>query len=659
MDRRSPHAGAVGLRRFVWAGVLSALAATTVISLGAQATPALPCGIDLKLLVISADGREAVLPAITRTLDYLGTPYKLHIATQAPGAITSAVLKSGCRGLYQGIIQTSATLAYQPVGSTAWLSAITPPETEALVAYATEFDVRQVNWYAFPRAEEGLFFSSATGTSTTPMNVTFTAAGKALFPYLSVVNPVQRNAASLLFPRRNAAFSITHSWVYLATAADALTVPLMTSPTGHVLAAVRNFTDGREMLTMTFDGNPHLTHSIALGYGLVNWVTRGLFVGERRIYASPQVDDLFLDNDRWLPSIPCGTPVDGTGNNIRMTGDDLVKVVNWQRLRRSVPTTKDIRLTMAYNGLGTVAGEYPNDTLTPTARKYQGEFYWVSHTFTHPMLDVPTTYNETLGELTLNQQTARTLGFSLYTPRNLVTPNVSGLENIEAMRAMYDAGVRYIVSDTSRPGYDNPFPNVGIPNSLVPAVYMIPRRPNNLYFNVAAPADWVAEYNCMYRGYWGRNLTYAEILDVESQFLVTYLLRGEMDPWMFHQPNLDNYGNGRTLLTDLIDLSVAKYEATYNLPILSPPMEEIGRKMQERGALRTGNVRAYRGTDGTVNVTASPGVTVPVTGFNVAGAQVYGGQPTAYVKIPAIGASVLSPPAPANKDDKKKKKKDK
>jgi hypothetical protein len=639
MDRRSPRAGAVGLRRFVWASVLSALAATTVISLSAQTTSALPCGIDLKLLVISADGREAVLPAITRSLDYLGTPYTLHIASQQPGAITSNFLKSGCRGLYQGIIQTSASLAYQPPGSTAWLSAITPTETQAIVAYATEFDVRQVNWYAFPRAEEGLFFSSATGTSATGMNVTFTAAGKALFPYLSVVNPVQRNVASLVFPRRNATFTINHAWVYLATATDALTVPLMTSPTGHVLAAVRNFADGREMLTMTFDGNPNLTHSVGLGYGLVNWVTRGLFIGERRIYASPQVDDLLLDNDRWVPSIPCGTPVDGTGNNIRMTGDDLVKVVNWQRLRRQVPTTKDLRLTMAYNGYGATTGAYPKDTLTPAVKKYQGDFYWVSHTFTHPMLDVPTTYTETLTELTLNQQTAATLLFRLYTPKNLVTPNVSGLENIDAMRAMYDAGVRYIVSDTSRPGYDNPSPNVGITNQLVPGVYMIPRRPNNLYFNVAAPADWVAEYNCMYRTYWGRNLTYAEILDVESQFLVTYLLRGEMDPWMFHQPNLDNYGSGRTLLTDLIDLTVAKYEAIYNLPILSPPMDEIGKKMQERGALRTANVRAFRAPDGSVTVTAPPGITVPITGLNVSGAAVYGSQPTAYVKPASNGAS--------------------
>ena len=41
-------------------------------------------------------------------------------------------------------------------------------------------------------------------------------------------------------------------------------------------------------------------------YGIVNWATRGLFVGERHIYASPQVDDGFIDDERWVPSMACG-----------------------------------------------------------------------------------------------------------------------------------------------------------------------------------------------------------------------------------------------------------------------------------------------------------------------------------------------------------------
>jgi hypothetical protein len=55
------------------------LAASLAVGLGftsnlaGQGSP--PCGLEMRVLVISADGTEAGLPAITQTLEYLGTPY--------------------------------------------------------------------------------------------------------------------------------------------------------------------------------------------------------------------------------------------------------------------------------------------------------------------------------------------------------------------------------------------------------------------------------------------------------------------------------------------------------------------------------------------------------------------------------------------------------
>ena len=166
MDRRTPRAGAFGLRRLGCAFLLSALAATTITTtLEARRAAPLACGLDLKLLVLSADGHEAVLPAITQTLDYLGTPYTLHVVSAQPGAITPAFLKSGCRGFYQGIIQTTASLAYS--NGTVWGPSLKPAESDALIAYAAEFDVRQANWYAWPAATEGLFFTASPTRSST------------------------------------------------------------------------------------------------------------------------------------------------------------------------------------------------------------------------------------------------------------------------------------------------------------------------------------------------------------------------------------------------------------------------------------------------------------------------------------------------------------
>jgi hypothetical protein len=606
----------VGLRRLTCALLVSLATAATLVARDLTA-PVLPCGVDLKLLVLSADGTEPVLPAITRTLDYLGTPYVLHVAARDPGRVTPAFLKSGCRGLYQGVIQTSASLAYLPPGTSVWQEALTPAERQALNAYETEFSIRQANWYAFPSPDLGLFFAEAADTSTTPVPVTLTTAGKAVFPYLSAASLGGGPLGAALWGAPQP-LQIRNAWTYFATAADELTTPLIVDPQGRILAATRTALDGREMLTMTFDGNANLVHTVALAYGVVDWVTRGVFIGEHRVYMNVQVDDVLIHNNRWLPTTPCGTPYHETGVDVRMDGGDLLVTAVWQRIRQFVPLTADLRLTMAFNGAG-ATGIYPRDTLVPAVRALEGEFYWTSHTFSHPNLDA-ISYPVALEELEQNKRIARTklrLGRGRYDLETLVTPMVSGLGNEDAMQAAADAGIRYIVSDTSQPAYTSLPPNTGTTNSLVPEIFEIPRRPTNLFFNVAAPADWEAEYDCFYGGFWGRRLSYAEIVDKESDALLMYMLRGEIYPWMFHQANLHRYDGVHTLLTDLLDATLAKYRSVFNLPVTTVPMEEIGAWLENRMVLRDAVVTAFRRPDGTISIAADRRVTVPITGARV------------------------------------------
>jgi hypothetical protein len=63
---------------------------------------------------------------------------------------------------------------------------------------------------------------------------------------------------------------------------------------------------------------------------------------------------------------------------------------------------------------------------------------------------------------------------------------------------------------------------------------MIPRRPVNLYYNVTTPPNGTNEYNYLYHSYWGRDLTYDEILGKESDVLLR-TCSGRDRPWMFHQ----------------------------------------------------------------------------------------------------------------------------
>jgi len=79
--------------------------------------------------------------------------------------------------------------------------------------------------------------------------------------------------------------------------------PLLTDGSGNALSVIYNFGDGREYLTQTFDSNQFLTHDLVLAYGLVSWVTRGLFLGEYHVFATQSVDDFFINDAEWIPEI--------------------------------------------------------------------------------------------------------------------------------------------------------------------------------------------------------------------------------------------------------------------------------------------------------------------------------------------------------------------
>ncbi len=77
-------------------------------------------------------------------------------------------------------------------------------------------------------------------------------------------------------------------------------------------------------------------------------------------------------------------------------------------------------------------------------------------------------YSPALQEIKKNNDVANNLGLKTYHKKNLVTPDVSGLTNQKVLKAAFDAGVRNLVTDTSRAGYSNPSPNAGIYNAYQP-----------------------------------------------------------------------------------------------------------------------------------------------------------------------------------------------
>ncbi|MFT4692354.1 MAG: hypothetical protein ACI9OD_004587 [Limisphaerales bacterium] len=583
--------------------------ACLVLFVSRKANSAIPsAATDLKVLVIAAQTNDFSLGPIREALEFVGTPFDVHLATEIPGALTSDTLRTGTRGHYTGVILTSTSLGYTPDGGETWLSGLTGTEWSTLKQYEIDFSARRLNWYGSPGPDQGLNWSHATvDTLAAPITANWTPAAAAVFPYLNTSNSLP----------------ITNVWADLATPLNSNTTVWLNDGQGNALLSSAVLSDGREVATMTFDSANYLVSSTVIRHGLISWVAKGLFLGQRHTYLTAQIDDVFLADDIF------------TGGEYRQNSNDWHATITWQQGYNQRPSGANFRYDMVFNGQGTLPGFYENDDLTPYAMATEGVFKWISHTFTHPYL-THKTYEEAMPEIMLNNQKAVELGLTEFTPANMVTPNITGLENPSFLNAAYDAGIRYLVTDTSISHHKAPSPNAGIPNWYVPGILMIPRHANNLFYNVSTPTQWELEYNSIFNSFWGRDLAYAEILEDQSDLLLLPLLKGDVSPQMFHQPNVRDFnGQGNTLLGDLLDRVADKYEYFYNFPFLSPTQDKLGETVQSRMDYNTAGVIATLNADSSITLSVSNAAVIPVTGMRTASSELYAGQWITYVDLGA------------------------
>jgi hypothetical protein len=560
--------------------------------------------VEARMLVLSANGRESELGAIESVLDHRGVPYDVFIATAEP-PLTADRLQSGGHGFYQAIILCSSSLA---VGGTSTLSA---DEWAVLASYEEAFAIRRAVLAAW--ADPALGFGAATtvNTSSSPVAIDCTAAGKGVFRDVNcaVAQEIRGGTAYLARPLSGAPLT-----------------SLLTDGGGHALAAIHTGGDGRETLLLLFRNHADRTHSQQFLHGVLGWVSGGTYLGERRVDLGIQVDDLFL------------------GGDDRMTRADLRDDLAWLERRRARASTPDFRVTLAFNGVGT-----GDDLLTSEAIAQQGEWNWVSHTYSHAGLD-DISYADALGEFMQNIQIANDLPLAPFERRTLVTGNVSGLVNPDAMQAAWDAGVRSAVTDTSRDGCDNPSPNTTFYNVIEPGILLVPRRPTDMAYFASSPAEWLAWYNDAT----GSNLTYGQLLQRVSSNLFDYLLRGDADPWMFHQANLRAYDGVHSILADVIDRAVRRYELKMNVPVRTPTMQESARRFARRLDVDTAGVRATLFRGRALVIDAARTVSVPVTGVRAGDGESYGGDVIGLVSVvpgtstcvPLDAAGVGCSPAP-------------
>ncbi|MGU7783600.1 Agd3-related carbohydrate deacetylase [Burkholderia sp. PU8-34] len=542
-------------------GLLARSLAVAGLCAAANVSHAVPADaqIDLKILVLinkSAPNypNTPELLATRAMLDHLGVPY-LEYPYDNNTPTLPQLETAPDHALYQGIIM--------PLSDARFMNPATGALATMLTQYQFKYNVRLASVYTWPGDTGCLQYVGYRDTTSTPLNTTLTTTGKTLFPYMNAGSttgnplPVTNAWTYFMSPLSPPPTGVTVTSQIQAVGTNNVTYPVAaTCLFSNVTPTPAGQSTSREIMAISFDNNPYLIHSMTLSYGIVNWVTRGLFVGSRHVYMDPQVDDIGIPDeifpyalspyDVWYDvttgqSTPGGQcPYGGVSQTTGMTpceyrisGAEFDNVMAWQDNTNSgTANAGALKLTFAFNGSGFGTaygglGNYPpsgTDTLSTEVNANEYDFKWITHTYDHLLLEPNTTItppttvtsSQVTSELQNNDAVAQTIGFENYNTTDIVTPEISGLYWAPTLSALDSFGIKTLVSDSSKPtppvgisGCTQPTATNGVTYSLPPfnegkyncddtSIFEIPRYATALFYNVSVPDDWVKEYSYFY-----------------------------------------------------------------------------------------------------------------------------------------------------------------
>ena len=613
-----------------------------------QALAATSNRVELRLLLVSPTENDAGLAALEALCDQIGIPFETLIATKET-LNEARLLTANGDGRYQGVFLTNNQLVYNDDGT--YQSAFGADEWNLLWSYERDFGVRQVSLYTFPGTypeDYGVRVAGYKSTNDAPYPATLTQAGQSVF------------AA----PKQGVVIPIRYAYTYLAAVepGGVAAEPLITDAAGNALAVTSTAPDGRERLALTMAHSPYLLHTELLGYDLVRWVTRGVFLGERRFYLGLDEDDWFASTDKWNADLHA---LDG---EYRLTAEDVIATKAQQEaLRREYPvaaSSQPFTFTMAFNGYyadPSAPADCPTDTnpitspdpLTSVTRCLANDFYWVNHTYTHTVMDAPTSYSTAKNEIAKNKRLARNIGLTStrgYYAGSLVSGEISGLgwyapngvgnkidfgleaSNRAFLQAARDQGVRYLASNMSVKSHEPDCWGCGTPHPLEPSILLVPRWPTGMFYSTTTPTDLLDAYNRVYgpqgsAPYFDHDLTYDEFLDVDTDIALYHVMTGSPYQHYQHVTNLREYAPGHSLSYDWAERLVEKYSRFYDLPLLTLTWKELGQRVAERTSFRNADATGvWDKTTNRVTLTARNGGVVFATGMNLGARETYGGQ---------------------------------
>lgn len=412
--------------------------------------------------------------------------------------------------------------------------------------------------------------------------------------------------------------------------------------TTDTTAAVINNIGGREQMVWFMSWATDWSQtSNYLQHSYIHWMTRGLFVGKRKLYLNTQVDDMQLETDIYYPS----------GNTFRIRVSDLETLAAWQTdINSRLPAGSNYFVEIGHNGNGDIdnatdstAGEttctpaYAVDYTSPpdTALEFQkplgtGTDLWpaefvnytwslacaeldpvaswfnqnpnifaaVSHTFTHEELN-NATYYDASREIYFNIAWLKQIGLwdsTKFSPNGIIPPAITGLHNGDAIRAWMDNGIKFVVGDNTRPVLRNqqntfyPLTTTVADNGYA-GLTVIPRWATTIYYNCDTQECTTQEWIQTSAG----SGDFTTLLNDARTTNSRYLLGLHPDPYMFHQANLRSGDvdtitvgtqTGQLALIQIwVETMTQELGRLTNWPIFSMKHDDIGQYFLDRETL--------------------------------------------------------------------------
>ena len=626
-------------------------------------TQVTPQTVDLRVLLITSGDStfDAAQTVMITLLEGLQIPYTvLDSSTQD---LTADLLWEGGHGFYNGIILTNAE-TYGPNGI-----GFSAAEFNILHQYERNFLVREAVMSGFPPSNlaAGIDYGMASATFVSEPIGTWTPAAQDSTRLYEDINKSS-----------NIAIKAAGAFTFIPrdTPQSPVVTTLLDSPAGGLIGTIE-YADGREVLLSTIQQAPWLAHSFLLGYEFLNYATRGVFLGARRVYLSAHVDDLFLADEVWNPSTNSNFPE--SEFNYRMDENDVIQAVSAQDLFRAQhPLAQNLTLEFAFNGGG--IADIETDSLAQAFIQNKNQFSYINHGLEAIQMDrlcedpdapslatcPQTQYLDAFQEISQNMEVWAQLGLPNQTEGQTVylSDSHSGFEdrrgsleradhipypwglNDMFISAAFDNGIRWVATDTSRPNQNiiqriDAFPEVG----------MLPRFPTQIYYNTTTPLENTSEYNYIFNGRHiedGRDpcnipgaictpRTYEEILASEAEVTFNHMMNYQPFPHYFHQTNLaysQDIKHG-SLLFDWLYSVIEYYEERLILPVMTPTFVEVAAFAAQRLERQEAEISAVMdlSTD-TVRVTSNRPATIYMTG--IAGGQLYGGQYQTRVNVDTV-----------------------